>query len=185
MPFRLSKKEVYEKWGINVDPVFKINSLSSKQQVIINNYINSFPVFNERKIGLTIISEDFDFDSLIVAMCIADKLFDKIHTAIRVLNISSIIIEYQRYNTSEEATIQLNNAIMTGDIVILNEISPVKYLEQQKLVILHIINMLISNRKPFIITSNTPMKDMSDNLGSVIMKLISTYTIGMDIKIRS
>src|SRR3990167_9509472 len=104
MPFRLSKKEVYEKWGINVDPDFKITSLSSIQQSVISKYITDFPIFRDRKIGLTIISEDFDFDSLIVAMCIADKLFDKIHTAIRVLNISSIIIEYQRYNTSEEAT---------------------------------------------------------------------------------
>jgi len=184
MPFRLSKKEVYEKWGINVDPDFKITSLSSIQQSVISKYITDFPIFRDRKIGLTIISEDFDFDSLIVAMCIADKLFDKIHTAIRVLNISSIIIEYQRYNTSEEATSRLNNAIMTGDIMILNEISPVKYLEQQKLVVSHILNMLISNRKPFIITSNTPMKEMSDNLGSVIMKSISVYTTGLDVRIR-
>lgn len=184
MPFRLSKKEAYEKWGIHLDPDFNISLLTQKQYGVISKYISDFPVYQNRKIGMTIISEDFDFDSLIVAMSIADKLFDKIHTAIRVLNISSIIIEYQRYNTSEEATGQLNNAIMSSDLVILNEISPVKYLEQQKLIVSHIFNLLISNRKPFLVTSNTPMKDMSENLGSVIMRLISTYTIGIDVKIR-
>ncbi len=182
MPFRYTKEEAFKRWGIIIDPTFDITNLENKQKIAIENYINSFPDFNNRKIGLTLISNLFDFDAMILATNISDKIFNKISNSIKIINVPSIVIESQRYSSSNEALEELNNSITIGDIIILQEISTIKYNEQQKLIISYILNKIINNKKPFIITSNIPIKSMTENLGDLIIKLIYTYSTSIDIK---
>ena len=185
MPFKYTKEEAFKRWGIIIDSAFNLSNLDNKQKTVIENFINKFPKFDNRKIGLTLISNMFDFDASILSMSISDHLFNKISNSIKIINIPSIVIEYQRYSTSNEALEELNNSITIGDLVIIQEIAPIKYNEQQKLIINYILNKLINNKKPFVITSNNSIKDITENLGLLITKLIYTYSTTIDIKLRS
>lgn len=175
MNSRLTKEQSFEKWGIVLDQTFSLSKLKRGPREVVEMFIEQFPNLPDKKVGLCIISRSID--AFIVASFVSEKLYDKISKAIRVFQVVDYMINAARYGETASTLLQeVDEKILSADLVIFNEIAPAKYMESQKLLLYHLISSCISKRKCYIITANNPIEEITENLGSSLIRLITTYS---------
>lgn len=142
--------------------------------------MQAFPIFGGR-CGLHIIMESDDYlgiDAFTVACAICDKLYDKISKVIRIIPVTQYIVNFNRRDEQDDSIIKTaDGQIINADLVIYNEIAPVKYNEHNQLLIYNLIQLAISIEKPFIMTSNNARKEIIANMGNVVAKFVLAHTI--------
>jgi len=155
--------------------------LSDKVSRVISQWVEDFPTLS-KKFGITFLEGNSTtgvFPQVVAyEVCFRILLDEKIMKYIRQVNLSEFLLRFGlSFEEQQEKLIKVREGIKESDLIVLSSLGVAKCDDVQKNLLNLVLNDILSNKRPFLVTLSCSEDEIEDFIGHANLSLIQLCSL--------